>query len=145
MHKVDILKKEGLLWNIELGTYNREIKRYGSVPINLIEPIFYYDSNCFLNLESDVRFMDNEKDRLMYAIANADAWLNLFEFNQDEKIIFIEKIILNFSIEFESFVDTKSIYLLYRNNKDDLHLTLGDPIVQEFTKRSEAITNLLDM
>jgi len=143
INKAHLLKEDGLLWKIELGTYNRELKRYGSAMINLVEQIFYIDSICFLKLDSEIRFIDNEQDRLMYAFANVDSWLDLIQLNLIEKMSFTEKMKRDFSAEFENSIDTKSINLLYRNVKADLHSTLGNTFIKQFSKRNKAIQNLM--
>ena len=143
VNKANLLKKNGLLWKIELGTYNRELKRYGSVIIKLVEQIFHLDSVCFLKLDSKIRFIDNEKDRLMYAFANVDSWLNLIQLNINEKISFTKKMKYDFSAEFQNSIDTKSLNLLYRNVKADLHSTLGNTLIKQFSKRNNAILNLM--
>ncbi len=139
------LKEDGYLWNIELGTYNRELKRYGPSQIDLVEHIFYLDSASFLRLDAAIGFMDNEKDRLLYAFANVDFWFRLFGLSLNEKINFAEKMKSGFLAEFKNSVAIKSVNALYGRIKPDLHSIIERNTSKEFSRRNKDIRTAVDL
>ncbi len=143
IENADLLKEAGQIWKIDLSTYNRELNRYGSKMIILVEQIFYLDSICYLNLESEIQFTDNEKDRLLYAFANVDSWFNLINLDLTEKLLFTEQIKKKFLFEFNESIDRKNINTLYRSLEEEIHKILEPTIVTEFSNRTYAINQLM--
>ncbi len=49
MHS-SLFMKQGLIWKVELATYEREIERYGSKRIVMFEQAFHIDSNFWISI-----------------------------------------------------------------------------------------------
>ena len=101
----------GILWNIQLDTYQRETERYGEESIEATEEAFFYDSRLFLRCLWHEVFQGNEETRFLAAIKNLDKWLSLFRLPLEEKVSFCEAMGKQFAKEFgrqtKLYIDSK--------------------------------------
>ncbi len=133
------LKERKLLWKVEISTYERELKRYSPVNISLIEYIFYQDSKCYMKLDSDDNFLEDEKYRLAHGILNVCYWLKLVKFNTDEKLNFLQKSIEAYAIEFKDNIKLKQINDFFRDNKKVFNTFVNEIEEKPFQFRNEKI------
>jgi thiopeptide-type bacteriocin biosynthesis protein len=82
---LDPFCESGLVWKVQLDTYEREIERYGASDIVTSEYIFYQDSLLLLDCLQHVEFAEDEQIRFFAALKNIDKWLTLFKMNIEEK------------------------------------------------------------
>jgi len=76
------------VWKVQLDTYQRELERYGPRSIGATEHLFFEDSHLYLHLLATGSFLQNENIRLYAALKNIDNWLDLFELDLSEKMLF---------------------------------------------------------
>ena len=87
-----------LISNIEVGTYNREIERYGASSILEIERFFCVDSFAIMSLIKNVE--NNEEIRWLWGVKCMDALLDEFGFLLDEKAQFYDEYMRIYSTHF---------------------------------------------
>ncbi|QLE00948.1 hypothetical protein HX109_04975 [Galbibacter sp. BG1] len=93
------LIRERFVHNISLGTYNREIERYGQYAIDDTETIFFYDSQMILKAIGEI------KDKTMFTlfiVKSLNAILDTFRLNIDSKISLIQESYYAFREEFKA-------------------------------------------
>lgn len=88
------------IWKVQLDTYQRELERYGPSSISATEYLFFEDSQLYLQLLADGSFLQDEHIRLFTALKNMDSWLELFDLNIQEKMLFTEQMANVFLKEF---------------------------------------------
>lgn len=76
-----------LIWKMELGSYDRELERYGEDWIEITERIFSFDSAFWLEILSQLRNdEDGEEKRWMASLYNVHLILDDFEFPLADRI-----------------------------------------------------------
>lgn len=93
--------EDGLIWKIQLDTYQREIERYGLSTIDASESLFFYDSEMIVNL---LNLIDDSEEgeglRWLFSIRAIDTFLNDFHLLEDQKLYVLEQLKINFCQEF---------------------------------------------
>lgn len=81
------LMKKNIVWDIQYGTYKREIERYGGEDmIEYIERVFSVDSECIILLLQLLAEAKNpDQDRWLLAISLIDSVLDSFGYSVIEK------------------------------------------------------------
>jgi len=77
------LLEDSLIWDIQLGTYQRELERYGEPNIVICEELFYQESEFVMEL---LRLEQNLSEHLFLCMVVIMEYLNLF-FNNDIQIL----------------------------------------------------------
>jgi thiopeptide-type bacteriocin biosynthesis protein len=77
------------LWNIQLATYKRETKRYGSNTINEAEFFFYYDSKMILEI---IKSSKNDEIRFLMLFNWLENMLILFNFEDKKTLSFLKEL-----------------------------------------------------
>ena len=75
----------GLVWNIQCDTYKREMERYGENTIDLIENLFFMDSEFILSLLHQLNKENPEQHRWKLALVLIDSILLAFSFDLSKK------------------------------------------------------------
>jgi len=75
----------GILWNIQCDTYQREIERYGTNTISLVEDFFCIDSQFIVLLLFQLNDENQEHHRWKLALALVDSFLSAFSFELSHK------------------------------------------------------------
>ncbi|WP_316822639.1 lantibiotic dehydratase [Pedobacter gandavensis] len=88
------------IWKVQLDTYQRELERYGPSNIVTTEYLFFEDSQLYLQLLAAGTFLQYEHIRLFAALKNIDSWLELFDLDLHEKMLFTEQMANVFLKEF---------------------------------------------
>lgn len=132
---VDEHISNGTIWKVQNDTYNREMERYGSENIEIIENIFHLDSKAVVEMISAV--WDNERDnfRWMWAVKSIDELFNSFGLTLDARFRMMDILREAFASEFNSNrflkIQLDNKYRLHRNklNKwlENDGLLLEDP------------------
>ncbi len=156
-HQVlDHFIKTGIVWDVQLDTYKREIERYGTNSIELFEDLFYYDSVTTCQVLQNISEIEESSEFLMlYTLKSMDTYLSFFYNNLKDKQDFVKHIKNNFDHEFNSNKYTnKSINPLYKNllsfieqveqNEEinALWMTIEDAIKERSTASKETIVQL---
>lgn len=89
-----------LIWNIQCDTYQREMERYGSNSISLIEDLFFIDSQFLIELLRSLRGEDAENTRWKLALVLIDSFLSAFSLQLSEKKNLLSSLAENFKKEF---------------------------------------------
>lgn len=76
----------GLVWNVMIDTYKREIERYGINTIHLSESLFFNDSALSLNILSMIDGDSGEIIRWGIGLRSIDEFINDFNYSLEEKI-----------------------------------------------------------
>jgi thiopeptide-type bacteriocin biosynthesis protein len=95
-------QKSGLIWKIQMDTYERELERYGAENIENSENIFCVDSIFTLRFLDLIEGPEGEELRLLYGMQLMDDYLNCFDYSIDGKIDFTEKMKTSFLTEFKA-------------------------------------------
>lgn len=132
---IDEYISNGTIWKVQNDTYNREMERYGSESIEIIENIFHLDSKAVIDMISAV--WDNERDnfRWMWAVKSIDELFNSFGLALDARFRMMDILREAFASEFNSNrflkIQLDNKYRVHRNklNKwlENDGLLLEDP------------------
>lgn len=96
------LFETGLIWNISMDMYKRELERYTSELIEFSEFVFYKDSEMIINFLSSTISLDISKYRILFAIKIIDHYFTVFNVNINDRLYFLEEYISYFKNEFQS-------------------------------------------
>jgi thiopeptide-type bacteriocin biosynthesis protein len=115
---------DGLIHRIEIGTYHRELERYGKKHIELSEKIFSIDSEYVLSLLSFLRNKD-ENLRWMAALMLIDRFLEDANFDGEEKYAYTNRLSESFKTEFGyTMYNAKQLNHIYRDRKKQVETAL---------------------
>ena len=79
------LVDSGYVWNIQSDTYQREMGRYGTNTISIIENIFYIDSDFSIKLLHQLNEANPEQQRWKLALAMIDSFLTAFSYDLSQR------------------------------------------------------------
>jgi thiopeptide-type bacteriocin biosynthesis protein len=104
MQEINLLLKghtdSGLIYKLELGTYQPEYERYGRRAMPYVERLFYADSVAY-GLFSLSDQNDKETALWLYAIYSADQLLDDFGLQAEEKKALLFRLSRSFGVEFD--------------------------------------------
>ena len=154
--------EEDLVWKIQLDTYQREIERYGLYTMEASETLFFYDSEMIIQLLDLIDDSDEgEEIRWLFGIRAINALLDDFSFSEENKLLLLEQLKINFCAEFNmnrflkkqldrKFIEhEKKIMQFIDMSKDDIsELTSLINIIHKKSNNSTSaindITNLIE-
>ncbi len=94
------LYEEELIWKTEIGSYERELERYGHDWMENAEEIFSYDTKFWLSILPQLREdSDGENKRWQAALLSAHSILNDFNFPMDGRIELLKRMVDTLSVE----------------------------------------------
>lgn len=93
-------EQTGLVWKVQIDTYQREIERYGANTMMLSEQLFYYDSKCIVDMLDMIDGDEGEEIRWRFAIRAVDELLVSFNYSTEQKRDFMESLKTVFASEF---------------------------------------------
>nr|WP_315034212.1 lantibiotic dehydratase [uncultured Chryseobacterium sp.] len=126
-------------YKLIVDTYKREIERYGEIPLDYSESLFWQDSVCIASFIKDLTGNEGEIYRYKFALMNVDNLLNSFNYSLEEK----KEILNNISTDFfnehkEYFVQEKTLRQFLNNRYRELKYD----ITQTFNTDSETYQEL---
>ncbi|WP_124979560.1 thiopeptide-type bacteriocin biosynthesis protein [Nonlabens xiamenensis] len=133
---------EGLIWNLTLNSYQRELERYGQVSMELSEYIFWWDS---LQAVEIIRNNSSEIDRFCDCFSWIEFLIKSFELDQEAEGNFIARQQASFRAEFGvDKVINKKLNIKYKNLESQLLTNKNEKeqIAHEITKAVQAIQAL---
>lgn len=93
--------EKDFIWRIQTDTYVREVERYGSNTIALIENIFYHESRAATQLLKLLSGKDKENIRWLWCLKSIDSLLDSFSLTLSEKQELLSKLHLGLMREFK--------------------------------------------
>jgi len=108
----------GHIHKIQLDTYKRELERYGTHSMELVETLFWYDSLMIVSMLEQIEGDEGEKIRWLFSMRAIDQLLTDFNYSTQQKYELINILAENFGKEFN--LDSSLILQLstkYRNEK----------------------------
>ena len=147
----------GVLANVQLSTYQRELERYGGGSITNAETLFHHDSEATLRFLSLTEGDEREDLRWLWGLRSIDELLNDFQLATSEKLTLLQRMKERFAREFQVDKPLKlQLDKKYRTHRAAINdmLTLQDPsdefypLVEVLQTRSarhaSAVTTLLE-
>ncbi|MFD2033384.1 lantibiotic dehydratase [Belliella marina] len=106
---------QGLVYKIQLDTYQREIERYGVETMELSETLFFNDSQAILSFIDLIEGDIGEKYRWLFALLNVDMLLEDFGLSLYEKFQLISQLREYFLNETNKGKESKKIWISMNN------------------------------
>ena len=140
-----------LIWKFEIGSYERELERYGEDWIESTEDIFSFDSSFWLGIFSKIRRgEDGEEKRWQAAVYNVHLIFNAFSVEISDRIVLLNKMCDSL---FHEMGGGKKLKLMldekYRAKREQLDIIFSNPDelkIEGFKSaaelRSKRLTNL---
>ncbi|WP_299894171.1 thiopeptide-type bacteriocin biosynthesis protein [uncultured Aquimarina sp.] len=91
---------EDLIWKIQLDTYQREIERYGVDTMVASEELFFLDSKMIVDFLDLIDGDEGEELRWLFGIRAIDQLLADFGYDEDQKLVLMERLKTGFGAEF---------------------------------------------
>jgi len=127
--RVRKFEKAGIIWKVQIDTYDREIERYGSNTIHMVEQLFYYDSQAVLKFLSSCSGDQREEFRWLWGVKAIDEILNSLRFSLLEKIAIVTSVKDNFDKEFQA---DKSVNTLFNKKYADNKALVSTVLQEEY-------------
>ncbi|QTD36726.1 thiopeptide-type bacteriocin biosynthesis protein [Polaribacter batillariae] len=86
------------VWDVQLGTYQRELERYGNNTIENAEIFFHFDSKLIIEVIKNAK---NDEDRFLNIFKWLECLINSFNFTDDDAILFLDRMQKQFKEEFD--------------------------------------------
>ena len=83
MHCLLPFVKSNQIWDVQLGTYQRELKRYGENTIEEAETYFFYDSQEVIKIVEQSK--NNDQKRFELVVKSVIATIDVFNLGELEK------------------------------------------------------------
>ncbi|WP_161805854.1 lantibiotic dehydratase [Pedobacter sp. Hv1] len=120
--------------DIELKTYYRETKRYGSTRIDLVEHFFYLDSKLVINILKNAKTIE---ELYIYGLQTMQFFCNCYTNSIDQQIDFVKKVAANFAeemkMDIEIFKKLNLNFATFKNN-NEISKVLAVPYVSSRQK-----------
>ncbi len=135
------LEQANISWKTEIGTYQREIERYGANTIEIAERIFFYDSIAALKLLTKISGDEGEELRWQWLLALIDDLFDTLGFSIEHRLEFSER---NRQLFFNEFGASKDLKL-----KADRKFRKYQPIIETvlnigFSESYAALSEILE-
>lgn len=134
--------EQGLVYKIQIDTYQREIERYGLESIVLAEELFFYDSEMIVNFIDLIEGDEGEIIRWLFALRAIDALLDDFLYEDARKLVLLEGLKEGFGKEFGM---NKSLKLQLDRKCRDNRKMINEIFNNKYgTENIEVLVDLLD-
>lgn len=127
-----------LIWNIQTDTYSRELKRYGYNSMEQSENIFYINSVICINA---LNLIEDDELLFLFMLRLIDSFLNIANFELEEKISFAKH---NFEAFKKEFNTDKNFNKQLNLKHQKLRKKIENFIIQphdDFTELTDLISN----
>jgi len=116
----------GLVWNIQIDTYQRELERYGANTISLVEDIFFIDSEFVIKLLYQLNEENPEQHRWKLALVQIDSFLSAFSLELSQRKELINTVAENYKKEFgfTHHLTKKQLDNKYRSYRKEIEMTM---------------------
>jgi len=89
-----------LIWKVQTDTYEREIERYGENTIELVENLFFHESQALIDIIEYLRKVKDEELRWLFALRATDQLLSNFQYDLEQKLALMKSLAHTFGQEF---------------------------------------------
>ena len=147
-------ENEGIIWKIQVDSYQREIERYGSEVMEFTETLFCEDSIAIISMIDQTVGEEREIIRWQWCLKAIDTYLNDFGLTLIEKKELMEKMKTDFANEFHLDKALKiQLDHRFRNNRTFIEQILADklneiheysPLFQSIINKSNRIENIIE-
>ena len=128
-------EEEKFIWKLQMDTYNREIKRYGSNTIELAESLFHIDSETLLGMLDCTWGDERENIRWIWGMKAIDELLNNFHFSLLQKWDLLNYLRNAFATEFHMDKALKTqLNNKHRNHRQEMERFMNNHIPVEDEK-----------
>jgi lantibiotic biosynthesis protein len=137
-------ENEGLIWKIQVETYQREVERYGAEVMELTETLFCQDSTAVLQMLDQTWGDEREPIRWQWGLKMIDNYLTDFGLLLSKKKDLMEKMKTSFAQEFKMDKVLKlQIDQKFRDNRQTVERILNNDLneTHEYSPLFQAITN----
>ncbi len=122
-------ENEGIIWKMQIDSYQREIERYGANVMEFTESIFFEDSCAIIAMIDQTWGEEREVIRWQWCLKLIDSFLTNFELSIIEKKNLLEKMKISFANEFLINKDLKlQLDQRFRDNRNAIELILDNSI-----------------
>lgn len=136
------LKKKKLIQKINIGTYEREIERYGGIDlIHIAEEFFYYDSVYVATIITTLQYNKLNLTEEEIALISLASMLKNFKLKtKEQELLLSSKLLQKSYIKEFSKKRSTLVNILEKLYNDELHIIINDEKVYEsLKKRSEIL------
>jgi len=132
-------EKSGLVWNVVIDTYKREIERYRQEIIEYAECLFSFDSDAILNY---IKYNTDDNDSWwMYGLKSIEQTFNDFNLSLSERKAVVNSLSTSFNHEFQVGKSEKvRLDTMYRSRYKDIYNIVEN---NELTDDQIAINKIL--
>ncbi len=124
---IETYVSNGLIWKVQIETYNRELERYGMNTIVPTETLFYHDSEAIIQILRVIEDNSKDQQRWMIAFGMIDRLYDDFRLDTDKKLEMASSQSKGYKAEF-GFIQKSSKLQLdskYRDNRRAVENILG--------------------
>lgn len=121
------LIEKDLVYDLAVGTYKREIERYGETTIEEVEKLFYYHSEKTLQLIDNCSVENDEIARIFASLHMMNHLMEECKLPLKQRQLFVLKMQLKFKEEQDiEKENNKKLDALYRNYRNDITQLLSE-------------------
>ncbi len=151
---IQSFENEGLIWKIQVETYQREIERYSSEVMVLTETLFCEDSTAVLQMLDQTWGDEREPIRWQWGLKMIDNYLSGFGLKLSEKKNLMEKMKTSFANEYNMDKALKlQLDQRFRDNRQTIERILNNdlnetheyaPLFQAIKSKSENTKEIIE-
>ena len=135
---VQELVQNDFIWRIEIGSYDREIERYGWLNYEISEQLFYIDSTYYV---SSLEYLTNDELKFLYNFKAALDFIRMFYPLEKDLLNFIKISEALYKQEFEiTKITQRQLSKKYRSIKGIITAFLEDNNEGNFKKLRETLS-----
>jgi len=135
---ISLYLESGLIWSVQIDTYQRELKRYNANCITEAETLFFHDSQACLAV---LQLIEDDKLLYLYTLKSIDRFLSLFDYSINQKLELAQKNKMLFKQEFNADKRlNKQLKIKYLNLKHQIAYFMSDFENEEY----KSLINILD-
>ncbi len=128
-NSIQSFENEGIIWKMQLDSYQREIERYGADVMELTEALFYEDSKAIIAMINQTWGEEREVIRWQWCLKLIDSYLSDFGLLISDKKNLLEKIKISFANEFKINKDLKmQLDQRFRDNRKSIEQILDNSL-----------------
>ena len=141
---IQVFENEGIIWKVQVDSYQREIERYGAEVIELTETIFFEDSKAILGMIEQTWGEEREVIRWQFCLKLIDNYITDFKLSIQDKKNLLERMKTSFAHEFNLNKDLKlQLDQRFRSNREFIERILDNSLneTHEYSQLFELIKN----
>jgi len=117
--KMQFFITQGLVWKVQIDSYQREIERYGATTMEQAETLFFNDSSFIIRLLESIG--EDDEARWLFGLKAIDLFLSDFQYTEDQKLHILDQLKTGFGLEFGMDRSLKKqLDKKYRTHKDKI-------------------------